>query len=230
MRSLLNPPPKRETLSANVLQQMKNILISGSALPGEAISLRSTALALGVSIMPVRQAIAQLIADQALEVAPNGSFRVPVMDVQQFREITKIRLHVETFAVEHAALAATPKLIRHLRSLNANLAGEMSSSAGNRASMVLLNKELHFSIYEAAAMPMLEKIIGNLWLRIGPVFNYDLEAGSQRTRQKVAVACHASLIDALEQGDKVAARTALELDINSSFEYVLSQRFPSTSP
>src|SRR3546814_14072818 len=85
MHTLLSPPPRRETLGANVLFQIKELLLTGQLMPGEQLSLRSTAEALGVSVMPVREAVYQLVAAQALEVAPNRSVRVPLMSADQFR-------------------------------------------------------------------------------------------------------------------------------------------------
>src|SRR5690606_14487196 len=111
----------------------------------------------------------QLVADQALEVAPNRSVRVPTMNAEQFREITAIRLQIEGYAVEQASLHATRPLVQSLRQMNAALAQAMAKAGPEKTEVVRLNKDLHFSIYEAAAMPMLIKIIETLWLRIGPV-------------------------------------------------------------
>jgi DNA-binding GntR family transcriptional regulator len=224
MQSLFTPVQPRETLSGHVLLQIKELLLTGKVMPGEQLSLRSTAEALQVSVMPVREAVNQLIADQALEIAPNRSIRVPQMSAEQFKEITDIRLQIEGFAVERAAAAASAALIHRLRDLNDELAAEMAKP-GDKSAVVLLNKDLHFSIYEAAAMPMLTKIIDTLWLRIGPVLNYDLRSGSERTKKKIAVAYHANLINSLEVGDAAAAREALHGDIQSSFRYILAKHY-----
>ncbi len=205
--------------------QIKDLLLTGKLMPGEQLSLRSTALALGVSVMPVREAVYQLVADQALEVAPNRSVRVPKMTGEQFKEITNIRLQIEGFAVEQAARDATPELVAALRSLNETLAKAMDAPGGEKASVVLLNKEIHFSIYEAAAMPMLMKIIETLWLRIGPVLNYDLQAGSERTEKKIAVDHHHKMIAALEEKNPAKARQALRDDIKSAFKYIYAKQF-----
>lgn len=194
-------------------------------MPGEQLSLRSTAEALGVSVMPVREAVYQLVADQALEVAPNRSVRVPAMTAGQFQEITEIRLEIEGFAVARAARNATPDLIASLRGLNQALAHEMQALERNGAAVVLLNKELHFSVYEAAEMPMLIKIIETLWLRIGPVLNYDLRVGSERTEKKIAVEHHANMIDALEKNNASAAKRALQSDIKSAFRHIYAKQF-----
>ena len=50
-------PLKRQTLSANVYDQLRDLVMSGQMMPGEQISLRSAAAALGVSVMPVREAM-----------------------------------------------------------------------------------------------------------------------------------------------------------------------------
>ncbi|CAM5193371.1 HTH-type transcriptional regulator McbR [Castellaniella defragrans] len=225
MNSLLKPVPQRETLGDHVLQQIKEILLTGQVMPGESLSLRSTAEALGVSMMPVRQAVYQLVADHALEVLPNRSVHVPILSAAQFREITTIRLQVESFAVENATPFATPELVRSLRTLNRLLSDKLDAGGESLGEAILLNKQLHFSIYEVSGMPMLVKIIESLWLRIGPILNYDLRSGSERTRNKIAVAHHEDMIAALECGDASAARSALQRDIESAYKYITEQRY-----
>ncbi|TAN25464.1 MAG: GntR family transcriptional regulator [Castellaniella sp.] len=225
MNSLLKPIPQRETLGDHVFQQIKEMLLTGKVMPGELLSLRSTAEVLGVSMTPVRQAVYQLVADHALEVAPNRSVRVPTLSASQFREITTIRLEVEGFAVSQAVPRATPDLIKSLRTLNQTLSRQMDSGGASLSEAILLNKQLHFSLYAASDMPMLVKIIESLWLRIGPILNYDLRSGSARTRNKTAVAHHEAMIVAVERGDVAAARQALHDDIESAYQYITDQRY-----
>lgn len=88
-------PLKRQTLSANVYDQLRDLVMSGQMMPGEQISLRSAAAALGVSVMPVREAMQRLVAEQALELTPSRTLRVPRMTAAQFKEITVIRTNLE---------------------------------------------------------------------------------------------------------------------------------------
>lgn len=223
--ALLNPAPRRETLGANVLAQIKELLLTGQLMPGEQLSLRSTAEALGVSVMPVREAVYQLVGDQALEVAPNRSVRVPRLSGEQFREITRIRLQMEGFAAAEAATHANATLIAELEALNAHLAAAMAEPGADNADVVALNKAFHFSVYAAARMPMLTKMIESLWLRIGPVLNYDLRVGSERTEKQIAVGHHAELIRALQTHDAPSAQAALCGDIQSAFESIWQKQF-----
>lgn len=225
MNQALKPVLEYETLGAQVLQQIKEILLTGQVTPGESLSLRSTADTLGVSMMPVRQAVYQLVADQALEVTPNRSVRVPVMTATQFHEVTQIRLEVESYAVERAVPHANTALIQSLRDLNAQISENMAAGGDRLGEVVLLNKTLHFSLYAAAGMPTLTKMIESLWLRIGPILNYDLRSGSERTRNKIAVIHHEALINALESQDIASARKALQQDIGTAYQYIMSQRY-----
>jgi DNA-binding GntR family transcriptional regulator len=228
MPTSLKPAPRAETLGANVLGQIKEILLTGQSHPGEAMSLRSLAQAMGVSMMPIREAVYQLVAEDALEVAPNRSVCVPVLTAEQFDELTRIRLHVEGYAVEEATKYVTPDLLRNLRDLNDALSLRMAEGGDGLAQTILLNKSLHFQIYEAAHMPMLLKIIESLWLRIGPILNYDLRVGSERTRERIAVGHHAHMIDALEAGDPAGAREALCQDITSAYRHIMAKQYAGT--
>ena len=118
--SNLVTPLQRKTMSLEVHKQLRTLLIGGRMMPGEQISLRSTAEALGVSVMPVREAVQRLVAEQALELAPNRTLRVPTMSADQFREITRIRINLEGLAAATAALRLTPQGIEKIEDANAD--------------------------------------------------------------------------------------------------------------
>ena len=94
------PIIERRTLGDAAYLHLRELLMSGRVGPGERLSLRSLAGALGVSMMPVREAVTRLVADRALEVTPNRAVRVPVMTATQFREMAAIRVEIEGFAAE----------------------------------------------------------------------------------------------------------------------------------
>jgi len=97
----------KETLGDRVAGELRALLMAGKLAPGEKLSLRKVAEAIGVSMMPVREAISRLAADGALEVLPGRAVRVPIMSLSQFRELTRIRLVLEGYAAEEAARNAS---------------------------------------------------------------------------------------------------------------------------
>lgn len=215
-------PLKRQTLSANVYDQLRDLVMSGQMMPGEQISLRTAAEALGVSVMPVREAMQRLVAEQALELTPSRTLRVPRMTAAQFKEITTIRTNLEGLATELAASASGAVALREITQWHDQFAAEMNAANPDGSKLVTFNKEFHFAVYAAADMPVLLQMIEALWLRIGPILNYDLRAGSRRVGDKVAMSHHAALLAALKRRDGVKARAALQGDIESAAEFILS--------
>src|SRR5215510_3434354 len=88
-------------------RQLSDLLASGALAPGEKISLRAAAEALGMSMMPVREAVSRLVADRALEVTPNRAVRVPLMTKAQFLDLTWTRVTIEGIAAAEAATRRT---------------------------------------------------------------------------------------------------------------------------
>lgn len=215
-------PLTRQTLSRDVYAQLRDLLITGQMMPGEQISLRHIAAALGVSVMPVREAVHRLVAEQALELTPNRALHVPTMRISQFGEITQIRVNVEGLATAQAAERIADDEWQRLAALHARFADEMDKVRPDGAKVIAMNQAFHFAIYEAARMPMLLKMIETLWLRIGPILNYDLRSGSKRVGERVAVKHHGKLLDALRKHDGEAACTALRGDIESAAAYIVS--------
>lgn len=220
--SQLLTPLKRQTLSADVYEQFKALLISGRMMPGEQVSLRSMADALGVSVMPVREAVQRLTAEQALELTPNRTLRVPQMSVSQFREITGIRKNLEGLAAATAATVMGEDGMRQIVLWHDSFVKEMEKQPPDGARLISLNKELHFAIYRGARMPVMMQLIEALWLRIGPILNYDMRSGPVRVGQRIALTHHASMVEALLRRDPEAARLALEADIQSAADFIIS--------
>jgi DNA-binding GntR family transcriptional regulator len=215
-------PLKRQTLSVVVYEQIKELLISGRMMPGEHISLRSMADALGVSVMPVREAVQRLTAEQALQLTPNRTLQVPLMSVSQFREITGIRKNLEGLATATATECFKKEEIRQIVLWHDNFTEEMKKETPDGARLISLNKELHFAIYRGACMPMMMQLIEAMWLRIGPILNYDMRSGPSREGRRTALVHHASMVDAILRKDSEAARHALEADIQSAADFIVS--------
>jgi DNA-binding GntR family transcriptional regulator len=209
-----------ETLGERVTGELRALLIAGRLAPGEKLSLRRVAEALGVSMMPVREAVSRLAADKALEVLPGRAVRVPVLTLAQFRELTRIRLVVEGFAAEEAAKVITDAQIAAVARHEAAFAASAKADPPDPAAAVATNRDLHFALYEAAGMPSLIEMIERLWLKAGPILNLDMRHEPRRLDGGSAVVAHAQLLAALRRRDPAAARQALVEDISAAAEHI----------
>lgn len=220
--SALVTPLTRQTLSGDVYKQLSDLLMSGRMMPGEQLSLRTIAESLGVSVMPVREAVHRLLSEKALELLPNRVMRVPMMTVGQFREITDIRVNLEGLATTTAAPLVDQVGLLEIETAHNRFVGESSLKRPDESHLIALNKELHFAIYRQAQMPMLLEMIESLWLRIGPILNYDFRSGSARVREHVSADHHTRILNALKKGDGAAAAKALAGDLRGAADFIVS--------
>jgi DNA-binding GntR family transcriptional regulator len=96
-----------ETLAQRAHRELRAALMRGDFLPGTALTLRGLAERLGTSIMPVREAVSRLAAEQALELQPNRAIVVPELSRREIDELWRIRCLIESDAAAIAAEVAT---------------------------------------------------------------------------------------------------------------------------
>lgn len=211
---------ERVTLGERVYQEMRERLVAGEMAPGDRMSLRRLADAIGVSVMPVREAVTRLVADGALEVLPNRSISVPVMTREKFRELTAIRITIEGFAAAQAASSRGEADLDLMRRFEGAFRAEAHQPLPDARAAIRANKELHFAVYRAAGLPTLVSIIQGLWLKIGPVLNLDMRDSPERLATGVAGGAHARLVAAIESRDAEGARAALVEDIENTAAFI----------
>lgn len=211
------------TLSDRVYRQLSGRLVSGRLAPGDKLSLRSVALSLGVSMMPVREAVTRLGAEGALEVSPKRAVTVPLMRAAEFRDLTEIRIEIEGFAASRAALCQDAAARAEIAACEHAFRALRSHLAPDLAGAVAANQAFHFAVYRAAASPQLLAIIERLWLRAGPIINLDLRENPERLKLGEAVRFHADALDAICDGDADRARMAIARDIAGASAFILSR-------
>ena len=208
------------TAVVRVYARLSELLVTGMLEPGQKVSLRMMAADLGMSVQPVREAVSRLVADRALVVLPNRAVRVPLLTLDQFRELTTIRLVVEGFAAERAALRRTKEDLALMRRHDAAFRRESGRLHVDGSKAISHNQALHFTVYRAAALPELLPIIEGLWRRIGPVINFDLRGQGSGERISKSERCHARWVEAIAQSDASSARAALTSDIEGAARHI----------
>lgn len=210
------------SLREDAYRRLSDLLASGRLQPGDKISLRAAAEALGMSIMPVREAVSRLVAAAALEVTPNRAIRVPVMTAAQFRDLTRLRVAIEGHAAAEAASRRGPRALAALVDAERRFRTHSLTRRPDRQRAVALNKEFHFSVYAAAQSPMLEEVIRGLWLKAGPVINLSVRDDAAGLTER-GVPIHGAILAAIVAGRPDEARAALARDIESAAEHILSR-------
>lgn len=192
-------------------------LMSGQYCPGQTVSLRNIATALGTSLMPVRAAVSRLIAERALQLLPNRTIVVPALTRRSFKELTAVRKLLEGMAAEQAARLRSPDLVAQLTQINA----ELKKAIANRqeAQALLRNREFHFCLYEASRSEVLLPLIESLWLQVGPFMHVSMAMPEARWK----AAHHQGAINGLRRSDAAEVRRAIERDIAESADELLAR-------
>lgn len=208
-------PVDISTVQERVYQSLRLALLKGQFFPGEQLSIRSLAKALGTSPMPVREAVKRLVAEKGLEQSSDRLLRVASYVASVHEEYIRIRVQVEGFATEKACLSNDPLLVDKLKEHNNAIYGALSSTDLDAA--LAGNQAFHFEIYKAAGYPQLLDIISNLWLRTGPILaisRYDKELFHKIFA--VGHRVHDEAIAAIARRDRVSAKRAIALDIRAA--------------
>jgi DNA-binding GntR family transcriptional regulator len=217
------PQLDRRTLADTAYEALSDLLASGQLTPGDRLSLRQSAAALGVSVMPVREAVSRLVADGVLEVAPTRAIRVPIMTARDFRALAETRMAIEGMAAARTAEHRSEAGLAAIRRAEAAFRAEAESAEPDCTRAVRLNRDLHFAIYAACELAPLQEVIVRLWLKAGPVINLDLRAHPERLLQGFALRRHAEALVAIEARDGPAAAAAVAADIREAADFILSR-------
>jgi DNA-binding GntR family transcriptional regulator len=210
-------PVARETLNDRVHAELRRSLIHGVFVSGETLRIQDLAERLQTSTMPVREALARLVSENALEALPNRSVRVPVITRDTVEDLAQARVLIEGHmtALAMAHLGADDFL--RLRALTHECERTFQArSDANIRHATELNHAFHDHIYRSARSPVLIPVIESLWLQSGPyvhaaAFLHDEKSDLAGTHH------HWALIDALERRDRDGAVAALTADITRAF-------------
>jgi DNA-binding GntR family transcriptional regulator len=166
--------------------------------------------------MPVREALNQLTAANALQTLPNRSVCVPKLSPEQFAEINRVRQALEGMAAQSACQNATPALVRQLETINRALLRAIQTR--DVVQCLTQNKSFHFTLYKAANSELILSLIESLWLRCGPMMYFSLVSPDITWNASQ----HGDLLKALRTRDAVGARRAIERDIRTTANYLLN--------
>ena len=202
-------PVESASLNEKVYAQLRQSIMNGKFRPGDTLTLRGLATALGTSIMPARDAVLRLSAERALE-SIGRSARIPVLSEQRFRDVLRFRIALEGEACALAAERATSADMEAIQ--RASERADTASEASSLDRFLAANREFHFAVYRGAHNDLLQSMIETLWLQIGPHLAQLAEA-SRSYYKSVDLSAHQRLIAAVKKRDPQAAREALKSDL-----------------
>jgi len=178
------------------------LVIKGELRPGDQIRQDEMAAALGVSRVPLREALRVLASEGLLTHRLHQGYFVADLSVDEFRQIVALLEYLESELIRSVRWP-TDDEIAHLRALNARLAAEVPLSDPSDASE--LNREFHFAVYRLSPMRFFVSEVERYWDLAEPFRMVHVVS----TDYHEIVTQHEQLVDALAAQDRVLTIRAM---------------------
>jgi DNA-binding GntR family transcriptional regulator len=210
-----NAPP---TTAEYVLDSIRDGILNGQYALGSRFDQKAIARDLGVSLVPVREALRILEGEGFVKITPRRGAFVTDISATELEELYLIRAELEELATRRAVPNLRQEEIAHLAAVIAEM--EEATQTSDFARLLVLNRDFHFTIYEAAGLSMLSELMNSLWNRSSlyrRVFTYLPERAVQALEE------HKAIYRACESGDGESAGKAIRRNIHQTVNALLEE-------
>lgn len=199
-----------QNISEKVANEVREAIQNGELSPGERLVERALAARLGVSHIPVREALAKLAEEGLVERTPRRGARVAALTEEELFEISSLRIVLEQFVCHRVQEVWSDEIESRLRKIvDAMIA---ASERGDVDKMFALDRRFHEELWEAADHKLLLAIASQLRGRI----NGFLRAANGALAPEELVShstSHNRLISALASGNPELASAEMAAHI-----------------
>jgi DNA-binding GntR family transcriptional regulator len=149
------------TAQEQVLREVRQLIASGELKAGQQVKQDTLSAQLGVSRVPLREALKVLEGEGQVVYHPHRGYFVAELSVSDLVEVYRIRALLE----EEALTVAIPLMTDEDLEFISDLADDVrsASAAGDVAAISAANRRFHFAMFECSNMPRLVRIIRTLW-------------------------------------------------------------------
>jgi len=185
-----------------VYQLLRKALVNGDYKPGERLVIDQLAVELGISQIPIREAIRQLEADGFVTIEPYAGATVSDLNANFIYEVFALLENIEVICSRTACRCMTDAELQNL----SDFIHKMDASVDQPDQWSQENKELHLMIcdYARAALTkkMMQKVLDH-WDRLRlhylkDVFGHRIQAAQEEHKQMLE-AFRARDADAVER-------------------------------
>jgi len=223
------PTSTASSLADETYHAIRERVATGHWAPGTRLVNRKLGEELGVSMVPVREALNRLASEGLVEHVPGAGAFVRRLNRKQIVQLYALREQLECFAAREAAARIRPDQLSQLERLCEDWAvllerirGSKSQSATPAVLRRWLDNDLKFHrvLIEAADNPWLTKTVMNLRILSVVVRNkpgtFPLDS-AERTHHG-----HVGLLEALQKGSATKAEKLMRQHMADGQEFILN--------
>lgn len=206
-------PPR--TLVDSATSTLHDAILTGELSAGAPLRLGELASALGMSVMPVREALRRLAAIGLVEIVPHKGAWVRELTEEDAQDTLDTRIALETLAIQRAAANFTEQ---HAQTAAAELDRHVTAARrGDNVAARLAHTQFHFTIYQASGSRWLLRALEPVWQN-SERYRF---AGPRRSSLPASIREHQAILDACTAHDPERAVAALVTHLHRSHERIL---------
>lgn len=157
MADFHRPPTAQEA----VLVELRSRILRGDPAPGTPLRQEDLAAELGVSRVPVREALRMLESEGHVTYVAHRGYRVAELDLDDLEEIYHLRGLIEDDLARRAVAERSPEHVTAVRTAHARLAAAERADPADAAETSAANRAFHWAILRPT--PRAERILTTLW-------------------------------------------------------------------
>jgi len=211
------PSPAPKQRAEWIAERLRHAIEEGEFRPGDWIRQEHVAQRLGVSQIPVREALKQLVAEGLVEHVPFRGARVIQFTVEDVEDLYAVRAVGEGRAARYAAARITSAELRTLERLHRRML--LCKTPDDLREYRELNRSFHVAIIEASRRPYLVRTLRQLWVAF-PTMGWgnipQVATTSAPEREGPDAAEHAAILEALAARDGELAEATTRAHIESA--------------
>jgi DNA-binding GntR family transcriptional regulator len=203
--------------------KLREAILGGLFQPGEWLRQQRVADQLGVSEMPVREALKKLAAEGVVEYLPYRGMRVRGYSAEDVADIYKVRACMEAMAAYAAAENITAEKLVELRALTTQMEEHLAPE--DLAEHRELNRHFHRVVFTASRRAYLTHALGQLWMIFPSMLWGSFPAtATERLFDQDAYDLeeHWAIIGALEEGNAAQAERVMRQHIEGAGNRLLA--------
>ncbi len=204
----------RETVGQQVVQSLRNAIITGALGEGETLTESALSKQLGTSRSPIREAMQQLRREGLIVSGPNRTMVVVSLDAEDVEELYEYRLVLERFAIGKVCRMSPDDRGEVVTQLEKVLE-EMRSAiaAGDDFAISTVDLAFHNTLIEAGRNRRLSQTYRGLSVEFKMLIN---RLETYRPSGEELIDDHRAFVDAIRDGDEVRAAALIEAHLHSA--------------
>ena len=201
---------QRDTLPMQVLNKLMNWILDGKLKMGEKLNTEELARQLGVSRMPIREALKSLEKMGLAESIPYVGVKLVSLEQEDVLQIYLMRQLLEPLAAGEACKKITEEQIHDLEEIHKEYVPIVEADEIDAKKLYLQNRKFHFAIYSISEMDRVCAMIESLWDTLSffkLIYGRDVIKNTNGAKNMIAE--HQGYIDALKDRDAERLKKSL---------------------